>query len=142
MAADPSVNSRSARLLPVIPSAHEARPPRPPRRRVRAIRWKYRQLTRGNGSRGSSDKCVSAHRATDYGNPDTWSFENRVVQRARAAVEAMGKSLNQLVREYLASRAASDDAESDIAEMRELSKASGGRSRSWKFDRDELHARS
>lgn len=72
----------------------------------------------------------------------TLSVDDQVVQRARAAAEAMGKSLNQLVREYLAGLAASDDAEADVAELRELSKASGGRSRGWKFDRDELHARS
>ncbi|MCI0435531.1 MAG: hypothetical protein L0271_18080 [Gemmatimonadetes bacterium] len=53
----------------------------------------------------------------------------------------MGRSLNQLVREYLASLAAGDDIESDIAQMTRLSGAARGRSRGWRFDRDELHAR-
>jgi hypothetical protein len=72
----------------------------------------------------------------------TLSVDEQIVQRARAAAEAMGKSLNQLVREYLGSLAAGDDAELDIEEVRELSSESGGRSRGWKFDRDQLHARS
>ncbi|HUF68758.1 MAG TPA: hypothetical protein VMM79_08865 [Longimicrobiales bacterium] len=54
----------------------------------------------------------------------------------------MGKSLNQMVRDYLAGLAAADDVEADIAELRELSGASGGRSQGWRFDRDELHGRS
>ena len=72
----------------------------------------------------------------------TLSVDEQIVQRARAAAEAMGKSLNQLVREYLGSLAAGDDVERDIEEVRELSSESGGRSRGWKFDRDPLHARS
>jgi hypothetical protein len=72
----------------------------------------------------------------------TLSVDEQIVQRARAAAEAMGKSLNQLVREYLGSLAAGDDVELDIEEVRELSSESGGRSRGWKFDRDQLHARS
>jgi len=71
----------------------------------------------------------------------TLSVDEQVVQRARAVAEAMGKSLNQVVREYLASLAATDDVEAGIAELRELSESSGGRSGGWKFDRDELHAR-
>ena len=72
----------------------------------------------------------------------TLSVDEQIVQRARAAAEAMGKSLNQLVREYLGSLAAGDDVDLDIEEVRELSSESGGRSRGWKFDRDQLHARS
>ena len=72
----------------------------------------------------------------------TLSVDEQLVQRARAAAEAMGKSLNQVVREYLASLAASDDADADVAELRELSGAGQGRSGGWRFDREELHARS
>jgi hypothetical protein len=71
------------------------------------------------------------------GSPD-----EQVVRRARASAESMGKSLNQMVRDCLAGLAAADDIEADIAEVRELSGASGGRSRGWKFDRDQLHGRS
>ncbi len=71
----------------------------------------------------------------------TMSVDDQIVQRARAVAEAMGTSLNQLVREYLAGLAGSDDAEADVRELRELSMASGGRSGGWTFDRDELHGR-
>jgi hypothetical protein len=71
----------------------------------------------------------------------TLSVDEQVVRRARASAEAMGKSLNQLVREYLSSLAASDDAEADVAELRELSRAAEGRSGGRKPDREELHAR-
>ncbi len=71
----------------------------------------------------------------------TLSIDENIVQRARTAAEAMGKSLNQVVREYLASLATADDVEADLAELRDLSLGSGGRSRGWKFDRDELHGR-
>jgi hypothetical protein len=71
----------------------------------------------------------------------TLSVDEDVARRARAAAEAMGKSLNQLVREYLAGLAAADDVDADIAEVRQLSRATAGRSAGWKFDRDELHGR-
>jgi len=72
----------------------------------------------------------------------TLSVDEQIVQRARAVAEAMGKSLNQLVREYLSSLAAGDDAEAEIEEMLALSKEARGHSRGWRFDRDELHGRS
>jgi hypothetical protein len=71
----------------------------------------------------------------------TLSIDERIVQRARGAAEAMGKSLNQLVREYLETLALTEDAGADIAELRALSKSAKGRSRGWKFNRDELHER-
>jgi hypothetical protein len=72
----------------------------------------------------------------------TLSVDERVVQRARAAADAMGKSLNQLIREYLERLASLDDVDADIAELRDLSQKARGRSRGWKFARDELHDRS
>jgi hypothetical protein len=61
----------------------------------------------------------------------TLSVDEQVVQRARAAAAAMGKSLNQLVREYLASLAASgdtDDGDSPASKRRRSngSSACGG----------------
>lgn len=53
----------------------------------------------------------------------------------------MGKSLNQLVREYLRELTAGDDAQRDIEELRELSRRGKGRSRGWRFNREELHER-
>lgn len=71
----------------------------------------------------------------------TLSVDERLVRRARKKATAMGKSLNQLVREYLERLAGSDDAERDVAELRQLSRESGGRARGWRFNREELHER-
>ena len=71
----------------------------------------------------------------------TLSVDERLVRRARKKANAMGKSLNQLVREYLERLAGSDDAERDVAEIRELSRESRGRTRGWRFNREELHER-
>jgi len=70
----------------------------------------------------------------------TLSIDERLARRARKKAEAMGKTLNQLIREYFERLAGSDDAERDVAELRRLS-APGGRVRRWRFDRDELHDR-
>jgi hypothetical protein len=71
----------------------------------------------------------------------TLSVDERLVRRARKKADALGKSLNQLVREYLERLAGSDDAERDVAELRQLSRTSRGRTRGWRFNRDELHDR-
>jgi hypothetical protein len=71
----------------------------------------------------------------------TLSIEERLVKRARKKAEALGKSLNQVVREYLERLVGGDDAERDIEELRQLSERSRGRSRGWRFDRDEVHER-
>ena len=72
----------------------------------------------------------------------TLSVDEGVVKRARRVARALGKSLNQLVREYLQSLALESDAERDIEELRRLTTQGQGRSRGWRFDRDEIHARS
>ena len=71
----------------------------------------------------------------------TLSVDERLVRRARKRANAMGKSLNQLVREYLERLAGTDDAERDVAELRQLSQESPGRARGWQFSRAELHER-
>ncbi len=72
----------------------------------------------------------------------TLSIDERVVKRARKAAAAMGKSVNQLVRDYLESLTVQGDAEEFERELRELSKRSGGNRKGWHFDREEAHARS
>ena len=72
--------------------------------------------------------------------PLTLSVDEQVVARARQKAEALGKSLNQLVREYLQSLAGDNDVERSIAEFKKLS--GKGDSRGWRFNRDELHERS
>lgn len=71
----------------------------------------------------------------------TLSVDDKVVERARGAAHAMNKSLNQLVREYLEQLAGETDTEGTLAELRQLSAQSGGRSQGKRLDRDELHER-
>ncbi|HSM91414.1 MAG TPA: DUF6364 family protein [Anaeromyxobacteraceae bacterium] len=70
----------------------------------------------------------------------TLSIDEQVLARARKRAEALGKSLNQLVRDYLERVAGGDDPERSIEELRKLS--GSGHSRGWRFDRDEIHGRS
>ena len=70
----------------------------------------------------------------------TLSVDQKVLERARRKAEAMGKSLNQVIRDYLHKLGGDDDAESSIEEFRRLS--GRGNSRGWKFNRDEIHERS
>lgn len=69
----------------------------------------------------------------------TLSIDDQLVSRARRKAEAMGKSLNQLVRDYLQRVAGGDDPERSIEEFRHLS--GRGNSRGWRFNRDEIHDR-
>lgn len=70
----------------------------------------------------------------------TLSVDEQLVSRARKRAEALGKSLNQLIRDYLQKVAGDDDPEASIAEFRRLS--GKGNSRGWRFNRDEIHERS
>jgi hypothetical protein len=70
----------------------------------------------------------------------TLSIDERVVEKARKRAAALGKSLNQLIRDYLEALAGSDNAEESIKEFKRLS--GRGHSRGWRFNRDELHERS
>ncbi len=70
----------------------------------------------------------------------TLSIDEQLVARARKKAEALGKSLNQLVRDYLLTLAGGDDPERSIAEFKQLS--GRGHSRGWRFNRDEIHERS
>ncbi len=69
-------------------------------------------------------------------------MDELVVKEARKVAAAMGTSVNQLVRDYLADLVGKGDADQDIAELEALSLAAGRRPRGWSFDRDELHDRS
>ena len=70
----------------------------------------------------------------------TLSIDEQTVARARKKAEALGKSLNQLIRDYLQRLAGSDDPEKSIAEFKRLS--GKGHSRGWRFNRNEIHERS
>jgi hypothetical protein len=70
----------------------------------------------------------------------TLSIDEQLVARARKKADALGKSLNQLVRDYLQRLVGGDDPEKSIAEFQRLS--GHGHSRGWRFNRDEIHERS
>lgn len=71
----------------------------------------------------------------------TLSIDDEVLQEARRRAEAMGTSLNQLVRDYLKQLAGNSDRNADATEFERLSRLSPGNSDGWKFDREELHER-
>ena len=68
------------------------------------------------------------------------SLDEETVARALSA-EALGKSLNQLVREYLEQLGGKTDPVVDAAEFRHLSLETNGRPNGWVFKRDEIHER-
>ena len=70
----------------------------------------------------------------------TLSIDEQLVARARKKAQALGKSLNQLIRDYLQRLAGGDDPERSIEEFKRLS--GRGNSRGWRFNRDEIHDRS
>ena len=72
----------------------------------------------------------------------TLSVDEKIVRKARKAAESLGMSLNEAVRRFLVELAGGASADQDIAELRELSRQSGGASRSQRLDREELHERS
>ncbi len=71
----------------------------------------------------------------------TLALDDELLRDAREAARTMGKSLNQVVREYLERLTGRDQPQEDIDELRRLSTEGQGRSRGWRFDRDELHER-
>ncbi len=70
----------------------------------------------------------------------TLSIDEKTVTRARKKAEALGKSLNQLIRDYLRKLAGEDDAARFIEEFERLSGT--GNSHGQRFNRDEAHERS
>jgi hypothetical protein len=71
----------------------------------------------------------------------TLSIEDEVIRKARRRAEAMGTSVNQLVREYLEQLAGKTDPNTEGAEFEQLSRMARGNTRAWKFNREELHKR-
>ena len=69
----------------------------------------------------------------------TLSVDEKLLERAREAANAQGKSVNQLVREYLQQLSAMDDLEATMEDFRNTSGT--GHRRNWTFNRDELHER-
>ncbi len=69
----------------------------------------------------------------------TLSIDKQLLKQARETARIMGKSLNQLIRDYLAQVTRQDDIEDEMEELRRLS--GQGKRGVWRFNRDELHER-
>lgn len=67
----------------------------------------------------------------------TLSIDEQVAERAREKLRAMGKSLNQEIREHLQSVAGDSDLESTIEGFKQ--RVGQGNSNGWKWNRDELY---
>lgn len=72
----------------------------------------------------------------------TLAIDDNLVRDARQIARAMGKSLNQVIREHLEHLTDRDRAERDVRELERLSAESGGHSGGRRFSREEIHERS
>ena len=71
----------------------------------------------------------------------TLSVDERVADNARKAAKAMGKSLNQAVRDYLEHLAGGQQIENEVAAFEQSARTTPGRLRGWRFDREEANRR-
>lgn len=71
----------------------------------------------------------------------TLSVDEQVAQRAREAAQKMGKSLNQVVRDYLEQLAGGSRRTENWQEFEARCKGSGARLEGWHFNRDEANER-
>lgn len=71
----------------------------------------------------------------------TLAVDERIAEEARKAAQAMGKSLNQAVRDYLEQLASSGQLIAQLEAFEASALASPGRREGWKFDREEVNRR-
>ncbi len=71
----------------------------------------------------------------------TLSIDEAVAARARLAAQAMGKSLNQAVRDYLEQLAGLAARQNDQDQFEHRARSGKGRLNGWTFDRDEAQRR-
>jgi hypothetical protein len=71
----------------------------------------------------------------------TLSVDERIAEQARKAALAMGKSLNQAVRDYLEQLAGSAQTESELQAFEQSALNTPGRLDGWTFDREEANRR-
>lgn len=67
----------------------------------------------------------------------TLSIDEQVAERAREKLRAVGKSLNQEIREHLQHLAGADDVERDIEFLKKT--AGLGQSNGWKWNREDAY---
>lgn len=86
--------------------------------------------------------CYCAHIKKAMKNL-TLSADEKLIEKARREAARRGKSLNQLIRDYLAELAGErNPATTEFDRLRELSRLARGHRGGWRFDREELHERS
>jgi antitoxin component of RelBE/YafQ-DinJ toxin-antitoxin module len=71
----------------------------------------------------------------------TLSVDERVAEQAREAARAMGKSLNQAVRDYLEQLARQQQVLAELEAFEASALQSPGLLRGWHFDREEANRR-
>ncbi len=71
----------------------------------------------------------------------TLSVDERIADEARRAASAMGKSLNQAVRDYLEQLARAHQLQQQLDAFEASALATPGRLHGWKFDREEANRR-
>ncbi len=71
----------------------------------------------------------------------TLSIDERVAEEARKAAGAMGKSLNQAVRDYLEQLARVHQIAAELEAFEASALGTPGRLRGWRFDREEANRR-
>lgn len=71
----------------------------------------------------------------------TLSVDEKVADSARKAAQAMGKSLNQVVRDYLEQLAGAEQLEAELAAFEQSALSTPGRLNGWRFDREEANRR-
>ena len=69
----------------------------------------------------------------------TLSLDEQIVQRARQRAQAQGKSLNQLIREFLEELGGQPPAEGMIEQLRKLRRAGAGNSSGQKIRREDAY---
>jgi Family of unknown function (DUF6364) len=71
----------------------------------------------------------------------TLSLDEKTIERARSAAQAMGTSLNQIVREHIERLSGADQRQAEHDAFEARAKAGKGRLNGWKFDREEANSR-
>ncbi len=71
----------------------------------------------------------------------TLSIDERIAEQARKAALAMGKSLNQAVRDYLEQLAGGQHLDAQLQAFEQSALHTPGRLDGWKFDREEANRR-
>jgi antitoxin component of RelBE/YafQ-DinJ toxin-antitoxin module len=71
----------------------------------------------------------------------TLSVDERVAEQARKTAQNMGKSLNQVVRDYLEQLAGSEAIDAQVQAFKRSAEETPGRLDGWHFDREDANAR-